>query len=342
MGRAAPAASLDEPPWWDIGALLHLRAILASLDPSAAPTMIPVAAKAPDASRRLGLLAGSFNPVTLAHVQLAQRALQSGRCDAVWFLMSVRTVDKEAVTGASLEDRLAVLLRVVDDVDPARFGVAVCNRGLYVEQAAASAQLLPRPADVVMIVGFDKIVQIFDPRYYEDRDIALTRLFDLASFLVAGRAGSGASELAALLAKPENRRFAGRVAALGRTSPRSLAHLSSTRIREALAGSSRAFEGDVPRAVVRFVRETGAYGKTSSPSDRYALRAALIDALATLGDNVRGADLRRLLGELTEQRPDAEFAREALMTLSASEGGQALAAWLDRDGRRRPDGPLVP
>ena len=38
------------------------------------------------------------------------------------------------------------------------------------------------------IYGYDKVVQIFDPRYYDDRDAALDRLFALSSLLVAPRA----------------------------------------------------------------------------------------------------------------------------------------------------------
>src|SRR5207248_8509577 len=70
---------------------------------------------------------------------------------------------------------------------------------------------LPLVAELVFLVGHDKIVQIFDPRYYSDRDGALRELFALSGFLVAPRAGAGIDELRDLLAEPENRQFAARV-----------------------------------------------------------------------------------------------------------------------------------
>lgn len=319
----------SRPPWWDLALLLHDRALLASLDPRAAPTLLPVAARQPNPPRRLGLLAGSFNPVTLAHVHLARAALRSGRCDAVWFLMSVRTVDKETATGALLEDRLAVLRRVVDDTDPAHLGVALCNRGLYVDQAEAAGALAPPPEEVVMIVGFDKIVQIFDPRYYDDRDDALARLFARTSFLVAERAGSGAEALQALLARRENRPYAPRVSALVDPSLHDVSQLSSTRIRAAVAGSSDDVARDVPSAVAAFVRETGAYAKAEGPADRYAVRAALLSAMAARQGGPPPVDLRRLVDRLTAGDPAAEAARNALLTASPSEAARALAPLLE-------------
>ena len=56
-------------------------------------------------------------------------------------------------------------------------GVVLCNRGLYVEQAEALRQRILAPGqELVFVVGFDKIQQIVDPRYYADRDASLNRL----------------------------------------------------------------------------------------------------------------------------------------------------------------------
>ena len=105
------------------------------------------------------------------------------------FAVATRTIDKERAEGALLEDRLLVLkleARARRD-----WAVALVNRGLYVDQAELFRGALPGLRDLTFLVGFDKIVQIFDPRYYDDREAALGRLFGLASFAVAPRAGSG-------------------------------------------------------------------------------------------------------------------------------------------------------
>ena len=104
--------------------------------------------------------------------------------DAVSFVLGTVTVDK-TVTGLSLDDRLLLLSLLVEG-HPA-FELAVINRGLLVDQANVVRKALPALKGLWFVVGFDKIVQIFDPRYYSDRDAALGRLFDLAAFFVAPR-----------------------------------------------------------------------------------------------------------------------------------------------------------
>ena len=39
-------------------------------------------------------------------------------------------------------------------------------------------------AELTLLVGYDKVVQILDPKYYDDRDAALHELFALARLLV--------------------------------------------------------------------------------------------------------------------------------------------------------------
>ncbi len=159
-------------------------------------------------SRRVGLLAGSFNPLTRAHVALGEAARDAGALDAILWTLTVVTVDKERVERASLVDRL---LQMHAFVDGGADALALINRGLYVEQASVAWELLPQLEELVIIVGFDKIVQIFDPRYYEDRDATLDRLFAIAALLVAPRADEDEVSLNALLARPENSRYRARV-----------------------------------------------------------------------------------------------------------------------------------
>ena len=114
------------------------------------------------------------------------------------------------------------------------------NRGLYVDQALAARTRWPDLDTLLFLVGYDKIVQIFDPRYYDDRDAALQKLFRLASFLVAPRDDATADDFAALLSRPENRPFAARVRSL--PLPSAVAAVSSTGLRQdlgAAAGTSR-------------------------------------------------------------------------------------------------------
>jgi nicotinic acid mononucleotide adenylyltransferase len=260
----------------------------------------------------LAVLAGSFNPLTLAHTELASRALQVGGYDAVAFAISVRTVDKEQVSGAGLEDRLLAL-----DLYAGRHPghvTLVLNRGLYVDQAAALRAAFPAVRDLAFVVGYDKVVQIFDPRYYADRDAALRQLFALANLLVAPRDGQGRAALEALLTRPENRPFAGAV----RWLPLAEAYtrLSSTHVR-AEAGGGEPVEA-VPVETRALLAATHVYAPprrlaSGEVIDAYGLRLALLAVVA-------------------ETRPWADQVADlpCLLRLARapSAAGRSLRAWL--------------
>lgn len=176
--------------------------LVAALDPEAeseARLALPAAERG-----RLGFLPGSFNPPTCAHLELAAAGRRAG-LDCVYYVLSKRTVDKEQVSGIPLADRLRLLAALARSSGD---GVVFANRGLYVEIAAALGAALPRASELVFLVGHDKIVQIFDPRYYVDRDSALSDLFARARFMVAPRGTAERDALELLLDRPENRRFA--------------------------------------------------------------------------------------------------------------------------------------
>jgi len=237
----------------------------------------------PQPCARLGLLAGSFNPPTAAHQTLALAGLEAGGLDTVWYALSTRTVDKEVVSGACLEDRLLMLDLMTADDD--RLGVLLLNRGLYVDQARLVRAAFPTVGEIVFLVGFDKIVQIFDPRYYDDRDAALTQLFGLASFLVAPRGTDEAPALATLLDQPENRQFASAVRPL--SLPTHLRAVASSSIRGDLADGTPEPDthAQMPPPVAQFVAATGVYIDDAC----YRRRCDLIAELVAVGEHAAPA-----------------------------------------------------
>ncbi|MEW6298305.1 MAG: hypothetical protein AB1671_11260, partial [Thermodesulfobacteriota bacterium] len=94
---------------YDLARLFALRDALATLEPSAPPTARVLFSCPAAAPRRVGILCGSFNPLTRAHGELADRARQVFQLDCVFFTLARVTVDKEQVTGMGLEDRLLLL-----------------------------------------------------------------------------------------------------------------------------------------------------------------------------------------------------------------------------------------
>ncbi len=256
----------------------RVQALLDQLDPEAPPQAVIVPGS-PTPEGNIIVFPGSFNPPTTAHLALLKQARQFARLHAsahLYAAISKRITDKETVERPLLLDRI-ILLDTVLRHHLRHTGIMLLNRGLYVEQAEGIRASFPQVKKLYFLIGFDKIVQIFDPHYYEDRDAALHELFALAELLVAPRGGAGVAELAQLLERPENRQFAQYVHAL----PLSAAYqnISSTCIRQSLDGH----EQEVPPEVRRFIRETHAYTPPqeladSSKIDYYGERMQAIEA----------------------------------------------------------------
>lgn len=290
---------------YDVAALFDYRRALLAADPNGSPSLRFL--DAPRGCRAVALLPGSFNPPTAAHLLLAERARREG-FDCVAFVVGRVTAGKNP-SGLIPEDRLAALRMIAS---PPEIVVGVASCGLYAEQAEAAARAFPG-AQVTFLVGGDKVAQIFDPLWYEDRESALDRLFSHASLLVSPRADDG-ERLRAMLAAPENRRFADRVAELP-LHP-AVSDLSSTRVRGLLqAGADPS--GLVPPAVASFLAELRAFAPPAliggQEVDAYRLRARLVDALWSAREWAEhGADLAALVRLATDRGPEGARLRRML------------------------------
>jgi nicotinic acid mononucleotide adenylyltransferase len=300
-----------------LGTLFSLRRLLRSLDPNGPPTIATLRPVGP--ARGVALLPGSFNPPTAAHLLLAERARSEG-LDRVMFLLSVRTVGKRAF-GLIPEDRMLALQAMGGDA----FSVGACSHGLYADQAEAASAAFDG-AEICFLVGSDKVLQIFERRWYGDRDTALERLFTRACLLVAPRSDQS-ERLRAVLGAPENRRFADRVSIL-RLHP-AVGDLSSTRVRGLLhAGADPA--GLVPSAVADLVAQTRAFGPPAyvgnEEVDAYQIRCKLFDLIwRTRGDGATDIDLHRLTTIALSPTPPGASLRTMLANGSARDVDLARA-----------------
>jgi nicotinic acid mononucleotide adenylyltransferase len=302
----------------------RLAAEIEHMDSAAPPRAVILSgARRARQAMRAGVFSGSFNPLTLAHSALADAARAQAGIDCVVWLVAARTIGKERMERASLPDRLAQLVAFAR----AERGnaIALTNRGLYVDEARALGPLLAPGAALVMLVGFDKIVQILDPGYYADRDAALRELFARTSVLVAPRSGAGRAELDRLLRRPENRPFAVSVSYL--EMPPMHAGDSSTQARACTYDEQwDSLHALVPPEGEALAHETGAYAaKGTDTAARYALRERWIRALGALDLPAR----RTLPGLATLLR----------LTAAPDARGAALREWLahyERQGQIPP------
>lgn len=133
---------------------------------------------------RIGAYPGTFDPPTVAHLAVAEAALNQGGLDAVHLVVSRSPLGKSPSV-PSFEDRMAVL----EDVASSRawLEVRVTDEKLIAELASGY--------DAV-VMGTDKWLQVLDPGWYggsaEQRDAALASLPDV---LLAARDGSPPPEL---------------------------------------------------------------------------------------------------------------------------------------------------
>ena len=262
----------------NLNRLFALYEAVETLDLTAPPTARLVFPEGAPVPRRVGILCGSFNPLTLAHTELAERALTTFALDAVFFTLAKVTVDKEQITGMSLEDRLLLLSLFAERHD--KMGVALANRGLYFEQAQAFRTLFGEESALYFLVGMDKLLQIFDPRYYQDRDAALQQLFAISSLIVANRGDMDEVNFSQLLDRPENRRFRSHVQFF--TLAAAVTDLSATALRKALAVGQH-IDSQVPPETTAFLTETQAFTPPLQEGvkgiDVYARRLALLAQL---------------------------------------------------------------
>jgi nicotinic acid mononucleotide adenylyltransferase len=285
----------------------QVQTLLEQLHPEAAPQALLVPGSPVPRGSTI-VFPGSFNPPTNAHLALlkqARRAEWAVRAETssptpliptpaptapgqgpdlsgpytvhLYAAISKHTIDKETVERPVLLDRV-MLLDMVLHRHLRNTGILLFNRGLYVEEAEAVRTSFPEVTRLFFLIGFDKIVQILDPRYYQDRDTALRELFALAELLVAPRGDAGAETLHALLSQPENQPFAGHIHALP-FSP-TYRTISSTAIRQ----NPHAHFDEVPPEVQRFIQETHAYDppqhlQDGTQIDYYGERVKALEAL---------------------------------------------------------------
>lgn len=268
-----------QPSEQTIERLRRIQALLDQLQPGAPPKAVVL----PDSLTPRGsiiVFPGAFNPPTKAHLAMLRQAQRYANQHAPMHLyaaFSKVTVDKERVERPLLLDRVLLLNDVLQKEMPYT-GIMLFNRGLYVEQAEAVRHSFPAVQWLYFLIGFDKIIQILDPRYYSNRDAALKELFSQAQLLVAPRGRYGSNALARLLNQPENRPFAHFIHELPLSDVYRM--LSSTQIRQRPKKHRR----DIPPEVEEFIRTTHAYEPAmpqadGSVVDYYGERIKVLEAL---------------------------------------------------------------
>lgn len=138
--------------------------------------------RAPGSPARLGILPGTFNPITVAHLGLAVSARR--HCDEVLFVLP-RIFPHKPYTGASLEQRVE-LIEAALGANPG-FSLGVSDAGLFVEIADECRKAYGPEVRLSFLCGRDAAERIAGWDYGRpDAFSDMLRQFDL---LIARRNG---------------------------------------------------------------------------------------------------------------------------------------------------------
>lgn len=112
---------------------------------------------------RTGLFPGSFNPVHLGHLIIAQHLLQYNDLDEIWFVISPQNPLKDNSELLPEEIRLELLKTAIDNLP----GFTLCERELSMDRPSYTYKTLEvlknenPDRDFVLIIGSDNL-EVFD------------------------------------------------------------------------------------------------------------------------------------------------------------------------------------
>jgi len=201
--------------------------------------------------RKIGVLGGSFNPVHLGHLLLAETARETLELEKVLLIPAKLPPHKSASTLADGRDRLE-MVRLAATKNPALEASDIELRRPGVSYTVDTIQTLREQygadVEIYFLIGMDTVSEL--PSWHEVR-----RLAGLCKFVPLSRP-RGPRPTATPL-----ERAVGRVEAraiLGRTIAMPLLQISSSDIRRRIAGG-RSIRYLVPDGVIAYIRRKRLY-----------------------------------------------------------------------------------
>ena len=208
--------------------------------------------------KRVGIYGGSFNPIHLAHLVLAEQAAEILDLDPVIFVPARLPPHKDPGALASAQDRLRMARLAVagnsrfrvSDIELRRRG-----RSYTIDTVKAFRKRFGRRAEICFLIGTDTIEEL--PTWKQ-----VGRLVKLCTFVPLTRPGARRpriSALASAIGKEEARRFLRRVLKMPQLD------ISASDIR-ARVSAGRSIRYLVPGKVEAYIRRKGLYQRSETPA----------------------------------------------------------------------------
>jgi nicotinate-nucleotide adenylyltransferase len=199
---------------------------------------------------RIGIFGGTFDPVHIGHLIIAEQAREQARLDQVWFVPSARPPHKLEKPISPFDRRAEMLLLATAGQSSFRVDLVEKDRPgpSFTADTLGDLHRAHPGSEFFLILGADMLVDLL--KWHEP-----LRVLELATLLVAARPGWQvwtAEQLAAAIPVAD----ATRVRIHQVVIP--LVEISSRDLRRR-AGEGRSLLYMVPRAVEVYIRERGLY-----------------------------------------------------------------------------------
>lgn len=201
---------------------------------------------------KVGILGGTFDPPHLAHLRIAEEALEAFSLDEVWFCPAFDPPHRKEKPKADFEKRLHMTSLAVEN-NPA-FKVIDIERGESPSYTIITLQKLKKlfpQVNFYLIIGWDSFLELGTWHRYQE-------LIDLAELIVCTRGNMDKAEAEAIFSK--------KVEAYWGSSKKERVHLlfvfpfeiSSSAIRK-LRANGKSIRYLVPEGVYAYILEKGLY-----------------------------------------------------------------------------------
>jgi nicotinate-nucleotide adenylyltransferase len=201
---------------------------------------------------KVGILGGTFDPPHLAHLRIAEEALEAFSLNEVWFCPAFDPPHRKEKPKADFEKRLHMTSLAAEN-NPA-FKVIEIERGESPSYTIITLQKLKKlfpQVNFYLIIGWDSFLEL--PSWYRYQE-----LIDLAELIVCTRGNMDKAEAEAIFSK--------KVEAYWGSSKKERVHLlfvfpfeiSSTAIRK-LRADGKSIRYLVPEGVYAYILEMGLY-----------------------------------------------------------------------------------
>jgi nicotinate-nucleotide adenylyltransferase len=195
--------------------------------------------------QRLGVLGGAYNPITRAHLAIADAVVHTMGMHEVLFCLP-QVPPHKSIFGASLVQRLEMMQLAVADCPYAAVGLS--SHGLFLDIYTALRTVYPPSTEVFFVTGRDAAERILTWEY-DDAAAALRQMFTAFQLIVCDRDGAFQLPDDPLLTPYHDRIH---------RCPLALDAISSTVVREHLQ-QGRAIDAFVPPAVAAYIQQHGLY-----------------------------------------------------------------------------------